>query len=212
MKDRRGFIQRQVVEKGLRAQLRSASIVSGQLYVALDYFPDAPEARIRWKRDIHEFPVVPSELANIQGRLKSLLGKLDRLPLEEIGNDARKAIASLDRTLGRLEGETVPQAEQTLATLDRTLQGANRTLERLDGEIVPQAGKTLEELRRAIASAERVLTNTDNAFLVPDAPGQQDLRDAMREIARAARAVRALADYLERNPDALIRGKIREKP
>ncbi len=212
LRDRRGFIQRQVVEKGLRAQLRSASIVSGQLYVALDFFPDVPEARIRWKRDFHEFPVVPSELANIQGRLKSLLVKLDRLPLEEIGNDARMAIASLDRTLGRLEGETVPQAEQTLATLDRTLRGANRTLERLDGEIVPQAGKTLEELRGAIASAERVLTNTDNAFLVPDAPGQQDLRDAMREIARAARAVRALADYLERNPDALIRGKTREKP
>jgi paraquat-inducible protein B len=56
------------------------------------------------------------------------------------------------------------------------------------------------------------LSNTDDAFLRPDAPGRQDLRDALREIARAARAVRALADYLERNPNALIRGKSREKP
>jgi paraquat-inducible protein B len=212
IKEIRGFMQRQVAEKGLRAQLRSASLISGQMYVALDYFPDAPEAKIDWERKPPEFPVVPSEMANVQASLRSLLVKLDKVPVEEIGKDARKAIAALDRTLTRLEGETLPEAKKSLATFDRTLQSANRTLERVDVEIVPEAKKTLEELRRAIASAERMLANTDNTFLGPDAPGQQDLRDAMREIARAARAVRALADYLERNPDALIRGKTREKP
>ncbi|HEX2720106.1 MAG TPA: hypothetical protein VHM71_04055, partial [Candidatus Deferrimicrobium sp.] len=160
------------------------------LYVALDYFPDAPDALIDWKRNPPAFPVVPSEMANLQANLKSLLVKLDKVPVEEIGNEARKAIAALDGTL----------------------QNANRTLERVDGEIVPEAKKTLEELRRTIASAERVLANADNTFLGPDAPVQQDLRDAMREIARAAKAVRALADYLERNPNALIRGKTQEKP
>jgi paraquat-inducible protein B len=189
-KERRELMQRQVVDKGLRAQLRSASLISGHLYVALDYFPDAPGAKIDWERKPPEFPVVPSEMANLQANLKSLLVKLDKVPVEEIGNEARKAIAALDGTL----------------------QNANRTLERVDGEIVPEAKKTLEELRRTIASAEHVLANADNTFLGPDAPVQQDLRDAMREIARAAKAVRALADYLERNPNALIRGKTQEKP
>jgi paraquat-inducible protein B len=205
-------MQRQVTDMGLRAQLRSASLISGALYVALDYFPDAPKAKIDWKPTPPDFPVVPSEMENLQASLSRLLGKLDRVPVEEIGNDARKAIADLDRTLVRLEGETLPEARKSLETLDRTLQIANRTLERVDGEIVPEAKKTLEDLRRAIASADHVLTNTDGAFLRPDAPGRQDLRDALREIARAARAVRALADYLERNPNALIRGKSREKP
>jgi paraquat-inducible protein B len=208
----KGFMERQVAEYGLRAQLRSASFISGQLYVALDYFPDAPEAKIRRERKPPEFPVVPSEMANLQAKLKSLFVKLDKVPMEELGNDARKAIATLDRMLGRIEGETLPEARQTMATLDRTLQSANRTLERVDGEIVPEAKKTLEDLRRAIASAESILATTDNTFLGPDAPGRQDLRDAMQEIARAARAVRALADYLERNPDAILRGKTREKP
>jgi paraquat-inducible protein B len=209
--ERRGFMQRQVAEMGLRAQLRSASLISGQLFVALDYFPDAPEAKIDWKRTPPAFPVVPGEMENLLANLRSLLGKLDKVPVEEIGNDARKAISALDRTLVRLEGETLPEAKKSLETLDRTLQSANRTLERVDGEIVPEAKKTLEELRRAIASAERVMSNTDNTFLGPDAPGRQELRDALREIARAARAVRGLADYLERNPNALIRGKTREK-
>ena len=208
----RAFMQRQVADMGLRAQLRSASLISGALYVALDYFPDAPNAKIDWKRTPPDFPVVPGEMENLQANLRSILGKLDRVPVEEIGNDARKAIAALDRTLVRLEGETLPEARKSLETLDRTLQSANRTLERVDGEIVPEAKKTLEELRRAITSAERVMSNTDDTFLGPDAPGRQDLRDALREIARAARAVRALADYLERNPNALIRGKSREKP
>ncbi|OIP33766.1 MAG: mammalian cell entry protein [Deltaproteobacteria bacterium CG2_30_66_27] len=205
IRERRESIQRQVVGKGLRAQLRSASLISGQLYVAFDYFPDAPEAKIAWERKPPDFPVVPGEMASIPSMLRNLLAKLDKVPVEEIGNDARKAIATLDRALVRLEGETLPEARKTFAMLDRTL-------EHVDGEIVPEAKKALEELRRAIASTERVLADTDNTFLRPEAPGQQDLRDAMREIARAARAVRALADYLERNPSALIRGKTREKP
>jgi paraquat-inducible protein B len=183
-------MQRQVVEKGLRAQLRSASLISGYLYVSLDYFPDAPKAKIDWERKPPEFPVVPGEMAILQAQLKSILLKLDKVPIEEIGDEAREAIASLDRTL----------------------ESADRTLGRVDGEIVPEAKKTLAELGRAIASADRVLSNADNTFLAPDAPVQQDLRDAMREIARAAGAVRALADYIERNPNALIRGKPREKP
>jgi paraquat-inducible protein B len=211
-KERRELMQRQVVEKGLRAQLRSASLISGHLYVSLDYFPDAPAAKIDWKRNPPEFPVVPGEMAVLQAKVKSLLVKLDKVPVEEIGNEARKAIAALDRTLVRLEGETLPEAKKTLEMLDLTLESANRTLERVDGEIVPEAKKTLEELRRAIASAGRVLANVDNTFLGPDAPMQQDLRDAMREITRAAKAVRALADYLDRNPGALIRGKTQEKP
>lgn len=189
-RERRELMQRQVVEKGLRAQLRSASLISGYLYVSLDYFPDAPAAKIDWKRNPPEFPVVPGEMAVLQAKVKSLLVKLDKVPIEEIGNEARKAIADLDRTL----------------------ESASRTLERVDDEIVPEAKKTLEELRRAIASAGRVLANVDNTYLGPDAPVQQDLRDAMREITRAARAVQALADYLERNPNALLRGKPREKP
>ena len=189
-KERRELMQRQVVEKGLRAQLRSASLISGHLYVSLDYFPDAPAAKIDWKRKPPEFPVVPGDMAVLQAKVKSILVKLDKVPIEEIGNEARKAIADLDRTL----------------------ESASRTLERVDDEIVPEAKKTLEELRRAIASAGRVLANVDNTYLGPDAPVQQDLRDAMREITRAARAVQALADYLERNPNALLRGKPQEKP
>ena len=70
---------------------------------------------------------------------------------------------------------------------------------------------TLEETRRAIASADRMLTNTDATLVGKDAPVQQDLRDALQEMVHAARSLRVLTDYLERHPEALIRGKSEEK-
>ena len=188
--ERHAFFQRLVEERGLRAQLRSGSLFSGQMYVALDYFPGSPKARVDWSRKPPVIPVVPGERANLEMRLKSILAKLDKVPMEEIGNDLKKSLGSLDKTL----------------------QGANRTLARVDGETLPEVKKTLEELRRGIAAAERLLGNTDNTLMGPDAPAQQELREALQEIARAARAIRVLADYLERNPESIIRGKNKENP
>jgi paraquat-inducible protein B len=188
--ERQKLMQRLVEEKGLRAQLRTGSLISGQLYVAIDYFPDAPRATIDRTKEPPRFPVVPGKMENIELQLKSILAKLEKMPVEEIGNDLRK----------------------TLETLDKTLQSADRTMTRVDEETLPEAKKTLEDLRRAITAAERVLSNTDNTLLGPDAPAQQELRDALQEIARSARAIRLLADTLERNPESLLRGKNKENP
>ena len=188
--ERHKIMQRLVEEKGLRAQLRTGSLISGQLYVALEYFPDAPKARIDRAKEPPQFPVVPGKMENIELQLKSILAKLDKMPVEEIGKDLKK----------------------TLDTLDTTLQSANRTLTRVDAETLPEAKKTLEDLRRAVTAAERLLSSTDNTLLGPDAPAQHELRDALQEIARAARAIRVLADYLERNPESLLRGKHKENP
>jgi paraquat-inducible protein B len=188
--ERQKIIQQLVEEKGLRAQLRGVSLISGKMYVALDYFPDAPKARIDRTKEPPRFPVVPGKMENIEIQLKSLLAKFEKMPVEEIGNDLRK----------------------TLETLDNTLRSADRALTRVDAETLPEAKKTLEDLRRALTTAERVLNSTDNALLGPDAPAQQELRDALQEIARSARAIRLLADTLERNPEALLRGKNKETP
>jgi paraquat-inducible protein B len=71
---------------------------------------------------------------------------------------------------------------------------------------------TIEELRHTIAGVNGILKNTDATLLGKDAPAQRQLRDALQEVARAARSLRVLADYLERHPEALIRGKPSETP
>ncbi|HRD92866.1 MAG TPA: mammalian cell entry protein, partial [Accumulibacter sp.] len=118
-------------------------------------------------------------------KIGSILAKLDKLPYEAIGTDTRKV----------------------LETFNQTLKDTDKAIKRLDSEVTPELKKALEEFRRATVSADRAIKNTDTALLAPDAAGQQELRDAMREVARAARSLRVLTDYLERHPEALLRGK-----
>jgi paraquat-inducible protein B len=88
--------------------------------------------------------------------------------------------------------------------LSKTFDEANTTL----GEV----NRTLQDLRGPIATADRVLENADATLLGKDAPVQQDLRDELQELTLAARSLRVLMDYLERHPEALIRGKTPETP
>ncbi|HWT83049.1 MAG TPA: hypothetical protein VN648_30070, partial [Candidatus Methylomirabilis sp.] len=181
--------------------------------------PDAPKARIDWAKQPPVVPVMPGGLASIQDKVTTILMKVEKLPLDDISRDLKKVLETLDLTLQdvnkmvvRVDGEVVPDVKKTLGTLDQALQNADKMLVRVDGEVVPEVKKTLEDLQKSVTSAQRVLANTDAALLGPDAPAQQDLRDALQEITRAAREFRVLADYLERHPETLIRGKAQEKP
>ncbi len=189
-REERRAMQERFVARGMRAQLRRGSLLGGQMFVAFDYFPDAPGARIDWTREPPQLPTVPGKAVDLETKLNGILGRLDKVRFEAIGRDV----------------------EQTLASLDRALKDAGRTLTRVEGETLPEARRALEDVRRAAAAADRVLGSTDNALLGPDAPAQQEMRDALREVARAARAIRVLADYLEQNPEALLRGKNKEGP
>ena len=188
-KRRNAFLQRMIDERGLRAQLRTGSLLTGQLYVAFDYFPKAAKAGITFNRGVAELPVVPSGLVDLEAKLGSILDKFDKLPLDPIATELKKDLESLDETL----------------------TGATRLIKRVDTEIVPTLKTDLEALQRALGSMERTLKNADASLLGPDAPAQQELRDALNEFTRAARSLRVFLDYLERHPESPIRGKLEDK-
>ena len=189
--DERVAMLRKIVEQeGLRAQLRTGSLITGELYVAFEYFPDVAKVKVDWSKDPVELPVVPGTLTSIEAKLGNILTKIDKLPLDAISRDVRTA----------------------LTTLDTTLRDASTLVNRVDAQWVPEGTKTLEDLRRAIGEANVVVKNADATLFSKDSPAPQDLRDMLQEVTRAARSIRVLVDYLERNPDALIRGKPAEKP
>jgi paraquat-inducible protein B len=137
-------------------------------------------------------PTTPGSLQELQTSIANIARKLEKVPFEELGTDLRQTLQGSTKLLQRLDIEITPELRQTL-------QNANKLLQRLDVEIAPELRATLGDARRAISAVEGTLAS--------DAPLQQDARETMREIARAARAFRALSDYLERHPEALIRGK-----
>ncbi|MGD0885480.1 MAG: MlaD family protein [Thermodesulfovibrionales bacterium] len=187
---RRALMQKLVEKRGMRAQLRSGSLLTGQLYVALDYFPNAPKVKIDWSSDHVELPVMPSTAQDIEAKLTSIIEKIDKLPFEAIGADLAKSLASLDLALKEA---------------DKTLNGIN-------SELTPALKTTLDQLHSTISAAERVLNSTDTTLVGKDAPLHKEVRDVLQEIAGAARSLRILTDFLERYPEALIRGKTGEKP
>jgi paraquat-inducible protein B len=216
---RHALFQRLVEERGLRAQLQSGSLVTGQLFVALDYFEDAPKVRMNWSQDPPVLPAVPSTVTQLEGRLTGILAKLDKLPYEAIGADATRALASLDatlrgagETLKRVDADVTPELKTALEDLRRVLATADGLLK--NGVTTTLAGldTTLEALRRPLATADTVLKSANGTLLGRHAPLQQDLRDALQEVSLAARSLRVFLDYLDRHPEALIRGKNEAKP
>jgi paraquat-inducible protein B len=187
---RHELVQQMIEHFGMRAQLQSSNLLTGQLYVAFDFFPNAKKMKIDWNQEVPELPVVPGTLPNLEKKVGSILTKLDNLQWEAIGADTRKALDSITQVMNE----------------------ADKALIRFDTDITPELKSAIEEFRRATVSADKMIKDTDATLVGTNAPGQQELRDAMQEVTRAARSLRVLTDYLERHPEALIRGKTEEKP
>jgi len=179
----------EMVAQGLRAQLISGNMLTGQLIVALDFFPHAPKARVNWTANPPRFPTTPGSLVELQATLMRIAKKLEKLPLDEVANDVRQAVQ----------------------TLDATLKDAGRMIQNVDKNIVPEIGMTLEEARKTLDEGRKTLSAAKQT-LSADAPLQQDLRVTLRELGRTAQSLRVLTDYLERHPESLIRGKQEDTP
>ena len=181
---RDGKFMARLVERGLRAQLRTGSLLTGQLYIALDFFPDAPKARLDLAQKPPVLPTRPSALEDLQQTLVSLANKFERVPFDSMASDLSHTLKTVDALVKRLDTEIGPEAGATLVEMRKTLADVRQTM---------------GEASRTLASAQQSLG--------PDSALFTELQDAAREFARMAQSLRALADYLERNPQALIRGK-----
>jgi len=188
-----------LVASGLRAQLRTGNLLTGQIFVALDLIPEAARARMNWSADPPELPTAPGAMQDLQATVASIATKLDRIPYDEIARSLRDLQASLASIAAKLD--RIPY-DQIAGELRTALADASRLMRRFDGEVAGEIRTTLAEARRTFASAEQLLA--------ADAPMQQDLRNALREVARAAQSLRTLADTLEREPEALLRGRKEE--
>ncbi|MCA7084285.1 MlaD family protein [Cupriavidus sp. DB3] len=166
-----------LIQRGLRAQLRTGNLLTGQLYVALDFFPNAKAVKPPADTAIAELPTMPGALDELQAKLGSIVGKIEKVPFDEIGQDLRK----------------------TVAQLNTTLASADKLVAQLQGDVAPEVLAALQDARRTIQSA--------NGTLASDAPLQQDTRRMLQELTRTAISLRTLTDYLERHPEALLRGK-----
>ena len=181
-----------MLDRGLAAQLRTANLLTGHAYIALDFFPKGSPSKVVKKAGppgadasapgtLIELPTIPGGSDEIQAHIAEITRKLSKVPFDQIGDDLR----------------------QSLNALQHTLDSAGRLAERLNNDVAPEIAGAMKDARKSLGAVERTLAE--------DAPLQQDLREALQELGRAAASLRVLTDYLERHPEAIIQGKREDK-
>jgi paraquat-inducible protein B len=163
-----------LVSRGLRAQPRSASLLTGKLYIALDFLPASSRTAFDSSIRPLELPTVDGTFQELEAGVGRLVKKVNDLPLEQIAADLHTDLNDLHETLTELHAQVLPNATDTLSALHRTLDSAGRTLD-------------------------------------AESPLQLGLTETLSDARSTLQAVRELADYLDRHPDALLRGRLSQK-
>jgi paraquat-inducible protein B len=166
-----------LVEKGLRAQLKQGSLLTGQLYIDLDIHPDAPLQKIKWDGEHPELPTIPTPLEEITKSVTHIVDKLDRIPLEQIGNDLR----------------------DTMAHLNKSTEQLHKLMQNIDEKVAPAATATLAKTKTTLTKVDRLLD--------AESPTGYEMKRALSELADAAHNINILTDYLGRHPESLVYGK-----
>ena len=144
-------VMERMVARGLRGQLRTGNLLTGQLYVALDFFPNAKSAKIDMNQDPLEIPTVPNTLDELQTQLSSIARKLDKVPFEEIGTNLRDTLKSADTLLKQLDAQVVPEMKDTLGAARKTFGTADELLQK-DSPVQSDLREALQQLTQTMES------------------------------------------------------------
>jgi len=185
------FLETIVTHHGVRAQLKTGNLLTGKALIVLKKFPDAEPDPIRYVNGLAVFPTMPESLANIAEKvdgittkINQILAKIDAIPITQIGNNLATTTAKMNK---------IPMEE-----IGNNMAGLTAKLEAIPtGKISNDLRETMESLQGLIESL-----NAAKGGVV----GVQ-ARRALAEITRAATALRGMAEYLERHPEALLKGK-----
>ncbi|MBA3003760.1 MAG: MCE family protein [Desulfurivibrio sp.] len=208
---------RQLVERGLRAQLKVQSLLTGQLYIDLDFHPEKPARYISTDSGVSEIPTIPTAV-------EEFASKLEGFPMDAFLTDLAAISKSLNTILSSEETKKIP------VRLEATLSHLQSLSAKIDGNSTPvlaEMREALEAVRDAMVKVGRVaeagspmadslgkaseeMAKTAQALqglAGEDSPTVQHLNTALQELTRTARALRLLAETLELQPAAIVQGK-----
>ncbi len=178
---------RRLVQRGMRAQLQTASYLTGQRVVALDFVANARPADVATEGDDIVLPSQGGGLDNILVAASDIAGKLERLPLDQIGQNLNGALRSASGAMNSVQ-DLVKRADAGLTPTLRRLPEITAGLQ----DAVARAGRTVGSIEASYGSNSQF---------------QRELERAMTQVGDTARSIRLLADFLDRHPEALVRGR-----
>ena len=146
-----------LVDHGLRAQARSGNLLTGQLYIAIDFDPKAKPVTFDPAAKPLELPTTSGDFDKIQEQIGSIVDKIQKIPFDTIGKNLDESLKQLSGTLKQVNENLAPEATKTFKQAQQTLGAANNALSD-DSPLQQNLGQTLQELQRTARSL-RVLTD-----------------------------------------------------
>ncbi|CAA0124916.1 Paraquat-inducible protein B [BD1-7 clade bacterium] len=214
-------IMPELIKKGMRAQLQSESLLTGLLYVNIDFFPNTPVKYYKIDSPYPEFPTIPTDL-------EKLTESLQKIDFDKILKQFKDIIAGLDRVINDPNiGKMLANAEQLTGNLNKlsvsaekeittTAADMRKLMANLDGlstsvtQQVPmlseQVQVSLEGLQASNDKLGQLLENA-NFLLSDDSPTLRNLQSTSSQLQRTARSLERLSDTIEQKPDSIIWGK-----
>jgi paraquat-inducible protein B len=223
--DRLAF--QRAINQGLRGQLLMESLVTGLLYVGLDLFPGTPLKLVQRPDGNYQYPEIPTTpttLEQAQDAVGRVLAKLEEIDFKGMIESVTQTIHGIDKLTNAPELQaSLKSLAQTMPKLDAAVVAVQKLTVNLDDKVTHLAGNleqtsdaTREAMKAAAAAikqseatlkaAEGVIINV-NGIMDPDSPALYELGRSLREVSAAARSLRLLSNYIERNPRSLIFGK-----
>ncbi len=181
-----------LVKRGLRAQLQTGSLLTGKLFVQLEFYPDFPPVKLKMTGKYPEIPTFPSTMDQFRRTVTDVLAEINRLPLDKIANEVLETVEGTNRLINS------PEILESVRNLNKTLDDFQKLTGDVDEKVISLTAST----EKTLVAARAALKVAD-----PNSPAVVNLSNALKELSAAARSIRALADYLERHPEALVHGK-----
>ena len=199
---------RDLVKRGLRVRLDSASLLTGQKQLTLDVFPGSPPAELSIQGDRYVIPALSNGSDDVMSAAGAIMAKLDTVPFQQIGDNLNGLLQALNNVAN---GE---QLRQSLQSLHDTLANADEVVRKLNTDSTPALQRLpaiAEQLEDSVRKANRVIGSIDTGY-GGNSTFNRDFDRMMVQITDTARSVRVLSDLLTRHPEALIRGRADQGP
>jgi paraquat-inducible protein B len=230
----REALNRAIVDRGLRGQLEMESLVTGLLFIALDFFPGTPITLVQSTTGDYkypEIPTLPTTLEQAKGAATRIISKLEDIDFKELGANLEATLKGLNRTVNSPEIESVLRSlARVMPKIDAAVVSFNKLANDVDvkfsslsdnleqtsdaaRQAMKQAENTLKQVDAPLKAADAALKAAEGAMtnvkdvIDPESPTFYEIRKSLREVSAAARALRLLGNSIERNPRALIFGK-----
>jgi paraquat-inducible protein B len=194
---------RNLVHRGLRVKLETASILTGQKQLALDTFPNAGPGEFRKDGEIYVIPVLGGGADDVATAATNLVNRLNDIPFEGIGRNLNETLAGVNALVNDKQlGQSVTALRATLASTQELVNSLNQGLSPMARRL-PAISAGLED---AVNRTNRLIGSMETGY-GGDSRFSRDVTRLMTQLSDASRSIRVLADLLSRHPEALIRGR-----